>query len=44
MDEFAEAITDCIGKGVLYYTNLPAGEGSPSNKCKGMGGGPTAGP
>jgi hypothetical protein len=42
MDEFANAVTDCIKKGVLYYTNLPAGSGSPNNKRKGAGGGLTA--
>jgi hypothetical protein len=41
-DEFANAVTNCIGKGMLYYTNLPAGEGSPNNKCKGLGGGTMA--
>ena len=30
-DEFAEAVTECIGKGVLYYINLPQG-GSPDKK------------
>ncbi len=25
LDEFANAVTDCIGKGVLYYTDLPQG-------------------
>ncbi len=39
MEAFANAISNCISKGVLYYTNLPAGEGSPSNKRKGGGGG-----
>ncbi len=42
MDEFADAVIDCIGKGVLYYTNLPAGAGSPNNKRKGGTGAPTA--
>ncbi len=23
MDNLSECITDCIGKGVLYYTDLP---------------------
>jgi hypothetical protein len=32
-DEFAEAVTDCIGKGVVYYTDLPKG-GSPEGKRK----------
>jgi hypothetical protein len=41
-DEFTNAVTDCIVKGVLYYTNLPTGAGSPNNKRKGAGGGPTA--
>ena len=32
-DKFAEAVADCIGKGVLYYTDLPQG-GSPDAKRK----------
>jgi hypothetical protein len=32
-DKFAEAVADCIGKGVLYYTDLPQG-GSPDGKRK----------
>jgi len=32
-DGFAEAVTDCIGKGVVYYTDLPKG-GSPEGKRK----------
>jgi hypothetical protein len=31
MDEFAEAVTNCIGKGLLYYSNLSQG-GSPDKK------------
>ena len=27
-DEFAEAVTECIGKGVLYYTGLSQGGSS----------------
>jgi hypothetical protein len=41
-DEFADAVNDCIVKGVLYYTNLPVGAGSQNNKRKGVGGGPMA--
>ncbi len=36
-DEFANAVTDCIGKGVLYYTNLPQG-GSPDKKRSALDG------
>lgn len=32
-EKFADAVTDCIGKGVLYYTDLPQG-GSPDGKRK----------
>ncbi len=39
MDAFAWAVSDVIKKGVVYYTNLPAGSGSPSSKCKARGGG-----
>ena len=45
-DAFADGVTDVISKGVIYYTNLPTGEGgggSPCNKCKGGGGGAPAG-
>ncbi len=42
-DAFADAISECISKGVLYYTNLPAKDGYPRNKQKG-GVGPPAGP
>ena len=35
MDAFADAVSECISKWVLYYTNLPAGAGSPRNKHKG---------
>ncbi len=38
-DAFADSVSDCISKGVRYYINLPAGEGSPGNKRKGVGGG-----
>ncbi len=41
-DKFADAVNDCIGKDVLYYTNLPVGARSPNNKRKGVGGGPMA--
>jgi hypothetical protein len=34
-DAFADAVSDCISKGVLHYVNLPKGEGSPSKKCRG---------
>ncbi len=37
-DTFAATISECINKGVLYYTNLPAGAGSPRNKRKGWEG------
>ncbi len=43
MDTFADAVSDCISKGVIYYTNLPAKDGSPRNKQKGRMG-PPAGP
>jgi hypothetical protein len=33
-DEFADAVNDCIGKGVLYYTEVPQGAGSPDGKRK----------
>ncbi len=36
-DAFADAISECISKGVVYYTNLPAGASSPWNKWKGRG-------
>ena len=39
-DAFAKGVTNVISKRVIYYTNLPAGEGgggSPRNKCKGRG-------
>jgi hypothetical protein len=39
MDEFAGAVSDVIKKGVVYYTNLPAGSGSHSGKQKARGGG-----
>ena len=41
-DAFAGGVTNIISKGVIYYTNLPAGVaggGSPRNKRKGRGGG-----
>jgi hypothetical protein len=38
MDKFADAVLDCISKGAVYYTNLPAREGSPSNKRRSPGG------
>ncbi len=34
MDEFADAVNNCIGKGVLYYTEVPQGAGSPDGKRK----------
>ena len=34
MDEFAKAVSDCIGKGVLYYIEVPQGAGSPDGKRK----------
>jgi hypothetical protein len=38
-DAFAEATLECISKGVLYYTNLPAGSpDSPVKKRKAAGG------
>jgi hypothetical protein len=36
-DVFANAISECISKGVGYYTNLPAGASSPQYKRKGRG-------
>jgi hypothetical protein len=36
-DAFAAAISECISKAVLYYTNLPAGASSSCNKRKGRG-------
>ena len=33
-DEFADAVADCIGKGILYYTDLPPQGGSPEGKRK----------
>ncbi len=33
-DEFADAMNDCIGKGVLYYTEALQGAGSPNRKRK----------
>ena len=43
---FADGVTNVISKGVIYYTNLPAGAaggGSPRNKRKGGGEGAPAG-
>lgn len=38
-DAFADATLECISKGVLYYTNLPAGSpDSPGKKRKAAGG------
>jgi hypothetical protein len=34
MDSFADAVSDVISKGVVYYTNLPARGSSPRGKCK----------
>jgi hypothetical protein len=42
MDDFANAIIECIGKGVVYYTNIPATQGSPDSKRKVGGGGGAA--
>ena len=45
-DDFVDGVTNVISKGVIYYTNLPAGEGgggSPRNKCKGGGEGAPVG-
>jgi hypothetical protein len=39
-DAFAEALFECISKGVLYYTNLPTGASSP--RYKRIGGGATS--
>jgi hypothetical protein len=36
-DAFADAVSDCISKGILYYTNLPANASLPWNKRKGEG-------
>ncbi len=36
-DTFVDAISECISKGVLYYTNLPAGASLPRSKQKGGG-------
>jgi hypothetical protein len=36
-DAFVGTVSECISKGVLYYTNLPARAGSPRNKHKGGG-------
>jgi hypothetical protein len=39
-DAFVDGVTNVISKGVIYYTNLPVGEGgggSPRNKHKGGG-------
>jgi hypothetical protein len=36
-DAFANAISECLSKGVVYYTNLPAGASSPQSKQKGGG-------
>ena len=33
-DEFAEAVANCISKGVLHYTEMPQGGGSPDGKRK----------
>jgi hypothetical protein len=37
MDAFVDAVSECISKGVLYYTNLPARASSPRYKRKGKG-------
>ncbi len=37
-DAFADAVSNCISKGILHYVNLPEGEGSPSKKRRGNGG------
>jgi hypothetical protein len=36
-DAFADAVSKRISKGVLCYTNLPAGASSPRSKRKGRG-------
>jgi hypothetical protein len=33
-DDFADNVSDCISKGVLYYTELPQGGSSPGEKRK----------
>ncbi len=33
-DKFAEAVAECIGKGVLHYTEMPQGGGLPDGKRK----------
>ncbi len=33
-DEFAEAVADCIGKGVLFLKEIPLAGGSPKGKRK----------
>jgi hypothetical protein len=33
-DEFAEAVAECISKGVLHYTVMPQGGGLPDGKQK----------
>jgi hypothetical protein len=43
MDAFVGAVSDVIKKGVVYYTNLLAGSGSPSSKQKARGGGQNPG-
>ncbi len=35
MDAFAKAVSECISKGVGFYTNLPAGASPPRYKCGG---------
>ena len=42
-DAFADAIINCISKGVLDYTNLPEGE-NPTNKQRRGGGGAAGNP
>jgi hypothetical protein len=34
-DTFADAVSDCISKGVLCYANLPEGESPLSKRCRG---------
>ncbi len=34
MEAFADAVADCIGKGVLFFTATPIAGGSPEGKRK----------
>ncbi len=33
-DAFADAVSNCISKGILHYVNLPEGEGSPEKNAE----------